>query len=96
MPFDSIRITFYNHNKVIQTLLDLPDLVPSLLFFERSLKFYSPEAGVVVLDERAKNRIEYSKVGDLTCAIEDKCLASSTDSSNPNQVVKLLRYNSIL
>lgn len=66
--------------------------MPSLLYFERSLKFYDPEAGEVVLDERAKNRIEYSKVGELTCAIEDKCLASSTDRSDPEEVVKLLRY----
>ena len=66
--------------------------MPSLLFFERSLKFYNPEAGKVVLDDRAKNRIEYSSVGELTCAIEDECLASSTDTSNPDKVVKLLRY----
>ncbi|KAI6660275.1 Lysyl oxidase-like protein 4 [Oopsacas minuta] len=74
--------------------MEVPDLVPSLPFFERSLKYYDPEVKAEVRDNREKNRIEFSTVGELACAIEDKCLASSADRNNHSQEIKLLRFSS--
>ena len=71
-------------------------MVPNLRYLERSLKYYQPESGAVIVDGRAKNRIDYKSVGELTCALDDNCLSSTADRNNPNQEIKLLRYNNRL
>ena len=57
------------------------DLVPSLLYFENSLRLY-PYVDLI--------RMYY-----LTCAIEDNCLSSSANPARPNDIRELLRFDSL-